>query len=260
MKNQVVLHPPMFRLIRVIFLRDFKAQFRRTLFGPVLAFMAPVISLVVFIFFRMMFGLPESEDAPVLPFLFSGVSLWLFFSASVSGVYPSVSSNMGILRKMPVNPLAFALSSLGMPVLTVITYLVLLLGMSLFFGVHPSLSWLCLPFFIIFLGGFALGVGLLVCALGIYRRDIIVLLPIILQLGMFVTPIFFSPEIVPAQFRWVVAINPVAHSVSMFRNALFLGQWPDGVSFCVILASTALVWLIGYPFFRRTLRYAADTI
>ena len=121
MKNQVVLHPPMFRLIRVIFLRDFKAQFRRTLFGPVLAFMAPVIYLVVFIFFRMMFGLPESEDAPVLPFLFSGVSLWLFFSASVSGVYPSVSSNMGILRKMPVNPLAFALSSLGMPVLTVIT-------------------------------------------------------------------------------------------------------------------------------------------
>lgn len=78
MKNQVVLHPPMFRLIRVIFLRDFKAQFRRTLFGPVLAFMAPVIYLVVFIFFRMMFGLPESEDAPVLPFLFSGVSLWLF--------------------------------------------------------------------------------------------------------------------------------------------------------------------------------------
>ena len=79
MKNQVVLHPPMFRLIRVIFLRDFKAQFRRTLFGPVLAFMAPVIYLVVFIFFRMMFGLPESEDAPVLPFLFS-VFPYGFFS------------------------------------------------------------------------------------------------------------------------------------------------------------------------------------
>lgn len=207
-----------------------------------------------------MFGLPEAEGIPMLPFLFSGLSLWLFFSTTLAAVYPGVNANMGILRKMPVNPLVFALSALGMPVLTVTIYLLLLLGMCLFFHVSPAWAWLCLPLLISMTGLFALGLGLLVCALGIYKRDIIFLLPIVLQLGMFVTPIFFPPDIVPVQFQWAVTINPMAHVVNMFRDALFLGQWPSIAPLCITIVMTLLAWLVGYPLFRRTMRYAADTI
>lgn len=248
-----------FYLAKTLFIRDFKAQFRRTAIGPMLAFLAPVVYLNVFIFFRMMFGLPQAEGIPMLPFLFSGIALWLFFSTLLGAIYPAVNGNMGILRKMPVNPLTFAISAAGMPLLTVIIYLALLLGMSLYFGVAPQWAWLCLPFLVALIGLFALGSGLLVCALGIYKRDIILLLPIVLQLGMFVTPIFFPPDIVPARFRWAVTINPMAHAVGMFRDALFLGQLPALQPLAISCGMTLLVWLVGYPFFRRTLRYAADT-
>ena len=254
------IQTPTFDLAKAIFKRDFKAQFRRTLLGPLLALLAPVVYLIVFIFFRLMFGLPQTDSIPMIPFLFSGIALWLFFSTLLGAIYPSVSNNMGILKKMPVNPLAFALSSAGLPVLTVSIYFFLLLCMTLFWGVSPHLSWLCLPFLIALVGLLGMGMGLFVCGLGIYHRDIIVLLPIVLQLGMFVTPIFFSPDLVPVQFRWAVTINPMAHAVSMFRNALFLGQFPGFFSLTITCSMTLLVWLIGYPFFRRTLRYAADTL
>lgn len=251
---------PMFGLAKAIFKRDFKAQFRRTLLGPLLALLAPVVYLVVFIFFRLMFGLPQADGIPMIPFLFSGIALWLFFSMLLAAVYPGVNSNMGILKKMPVNPLAFAFSAAGIPLLNISIYFFTLLGMSLYFGVSPALSWLCLPFIIILIGLFAMGLGLFVCSLGIYKRDIILLLPVILQLGMFVTPIFFSPDLVPAQFRWVVTINPMAHAVNMFRDALFLGQFPDPFPLAITCGMTVFAWLAGYPFFRRTLRYAADTL
>lgn len=251
---------PMLGLAKTIFKRDFKAQFRRTLLGPLLALLAPVVYLVVFIFFRLMFGLPQLDGIPMIPFLFSGIALWLFFSSLVGAIYPGVSSNMGILKKMPVNPLAFALSAAGLPILNIVIYFILLLCMSLFWGVVPSLSWLCLPFLIVLVALFAMGLGLIVCGLGIYRRDIIVLLPIILQLGMFVTPIFFSPDLIPEQFRWAVTINPMAHAVNMFRDALFLGEFPALFPLTITCGMTLLAWLVGYPFFRRTLRYAADTL
>lgn len=90
---------PMLGLAKAIFKRDFKAQFRRTLLGPLLALLAPVVYLVVFIFFRLMFGLPQLDGIPMIPFLFSGIALWLFFSSLVGAIYPGVSSNMGILKK-----------------------------------------------------------------------------------------------------------------------------------------------------------------
>ena len=116
---------PMLGLAKAIFKRDFKAQFRRTLLGPLLALLAPVVYLVVFIFFRLMFGLPQLDGIPMIPFLFSGIALWLFFSSLVGAIYPGVSSNMGILKKMPVNPLAFALSAAGLPILNIVIYFIL---------------------------------------------------------------------------------------------------------------------------------------
>lgn len=248
------------RLTRVIFVRDFKSQFRRTVLGPLLAFIAPVVYLIVFIFFRLMFGLPQSDGVPMIPFLFSGIMLWMFFSSIVSGVFPSISANLGILRKMPANPMVFAVSSLGMPLLTVCVYSVLMILMCLYYGIMPKASWLVLPFLIVLIGLFGMGLGVLVCGIAIYRRDIIVLLPIILQLGMFVTPIFFPPEMVPAEFRWAVTVNPMAHLVNMFRDAMFLGQFPGLLPLCVSVLVTGGVWLASYPFFRRTMRYAADVI
>lgn len=248
------------RLTRVIFIRDFKSQFRRTILGPLLAFISPVVYLMVFIFFRLMFGLPQADGVPMLPFLFSGIMLWMFFSSIVSGVFPSISSNLGILRKMPANPMVFALSSLGMPLLTVSVYSVLMVLMCLYYGIMPKASWIVLPLLILLIGLFGMGIGVFVSGIAIYRRDIIVLLPIILQLGMFVTPIFFSPELVPPQFRWAIAVNPMAHFVNMFRGAMFLGQFPGLMPLCISVFMTGVVWLLGYPLFRRTMRYAADVI
>lgn len=249
-----------FALAWMIFKRDFFSMYRRTVFGPLLAFIAPAVYLAVFIFFRLMFGLPEAKGIPMIPFLFSGIAMWMFFSAILSGVYPSITSNMGILRKMPVNPMIFAFSSLGLPLVTCSVYVFLLLILSTYYGIVPSLTWLYLPFLVALIGFFGMGLGLFVCTVGIYRRDIIYLLPIILQLGMFVTPIFFPPEIVPTQFQWAVRINPMAHLIGMFRDALFLETSPRLIPLAISLGMTVFIWCVGYPLFRRTMRYAADTI
>ncbi len=247
-------------LVKAIVIRDFKAAYSRTILGRWLAFLSPVVYLIVFIFFRLMFKLPTDEKIPLIPFLFSGISIWIFFATTLGGIYPSINANMGILRKIPVNPFTFVISSVANPLLTMIVYLILLICMCLFYNISPTLSWICLIpiIFLVLLFSISIGIGL--CALGIYRRDIIMLLPIVLQLGMFITPIFFPPSIVPESLQWVVHINPMALYVSMFRDALFLGEFPSIEYLSIGIVTTTLCFFLSYPLFRRTMRYATDSI
>jgi len=245
-------------LAKIIFLREFKTMYRRTALGPLWALLYPAAFLMVFIFFRLLFGLGNPEGVPMIPFLFSGLMNWLLFSSIVMSVHPALVSNVSILKKIPVNPLVFVGAGAMMPLTTYAVYLALLEGIAMFYGYYPSMHHIVLPLLGLTVAAFAVGLGLLVAALGLYRTDIIQVLPVVIQLGMFATPIFFSAAIVPEKLRWAITINPIAHCVNMFRDVLFNQTWPDWSTWGVTLLVIAVVWAIALPLFLRTTRYLAD--
>lgn len=245
-------------LTKVIFLREFRTMYRRTTLGPVWAILAPCFYLCVFILFRLLFGLGNPEGYPIVPFLFSGLSVWLFFATSLQAVFPSITSNVNVLKKIPVPPLVFVVAATGTPLFTFVVYSFLLEVILVFYGYYPSIHHIMIPIIVIIVLLFSVGVGLIVASVALYRQDIVQLLPSIIQLGMFVTPIFFSPSIIPEKVQWIITINPVAHCVQMLRGAVFEATWPGLEQLSITLCATLAVWLIGFPMFKRTTRYLAD--
>ena len=245
-------------LIKMIAWREFNAMYRRTALGPLWALLYPAAFLMVFIFFRLLFGLSNPEGVPMIPFLFSGLINWLLFSSILMSVHPALVSNASILKKIPINSLVFAGAGAVLPLITYGIYLVLMEGIAVFYGYYPSIHYIVLPFLGLTVAAFGLGLGLLTAAIALYRTDIIQALPVFIQLGMFATPIFFSAAIVPKSLRWAVTINPMAHCVNMFRNVLFNNVWPDWSIWGLTLLVTAAVWAVALPLFMRTTRYLAD--
>ena len=245
-------------LTKAIFKREFSALYRRTALGPVWALLSPAAYLAVFIFFRLLFGLSNPEGVPMLPFLFSGLALWLLFSTTLSAVFPSIISNVSILKKMPVSPLIFVFAGALVPLFTSLVYMVLLEMLLIVYGYLPTVHHLTIPLVVIMVQAFALALGLLVSTIGFYRQDIIQALPTVIQLGMFATPIFFSPSIVPEALRWVVEFNPVAQCVGMLREVIFNAAWPAPVLLGKTVAVILGFWAVALPFFKRTSRYLAD--
>jgi lipopolysaccharide transport system permease protein len=242
----------------MIFLREFKTMYRRTALGPLWALLFPAAYLMVFIFFRLLFGLSNPEGVPMIPFLFSGLINWLLFSGVVMAVHPSLVSNVGILKKIPVNPLVFVAAGVSLPLTTYGVYLALMEGIAIFYCYSPSIHHIVLPFLGLTVAAFGVGLGLLAAAVGLYRMDIIQVLPVLIQLGMFATPIFFSAAIVPQRLQWAITVNPVAHGVNMFRDVLFNQVWPNWSLWGATLLVTAAVWAVALPLFVRTTRYLAD--
>lgn len=238
--------------------REFNAMYRRTALGPLWALLYPAAYLLVFVFFRLLFGLSNPDGIPMIPFLFSGLINWMLFSSTVSSVFPSLVGNVGILKKIPVNPLVFVAAGGALPLITYCVYLALMEGIAVYYGCYPSIHHIVLPFLGLTVSAFALGLGLLVSAVGIYRTDIIQALPVVIQLGMFATPIFFSAAIVPQNLHWAIAVNPIAHCVNMFRDVLFNHAWPDWPTWGLVLLVIAALWSVALPMFRRTTRYMSD--
>lgn len=245
-------------LIKIIFWREFNSMYRRTVLGPFWALIAPAAYVTVFIFFRLLFGLKDVEGVPVIPFLFSGLCLWLFFSNTVNAAFPSITRNIKILKKMPIPALVFIFSGTLLPIFTCFVHLALLECLLLFFGYYPSIHYIAIPAIMLLVAGFAVGVGILVATIAVYRQDIIQILPTIIQLGMFATPIFFSADIVPEKLRWVVNYNPMAQCIGMFRNVIFQSSWPSVDVLIKTFLVVVVLWGIALPFFQRTSRYLAD--
>ncbi|MCL2154403.1 MAG: ABC transporter permease [Leptospirales bacterium] len=233
-------------------------MYRRSALGPLWALLFPIAYLFVFIFFRLLFGLSNPEGVPMIPFLFSGLINWLLFSSTIVAVHPSLVSNVSILKKIPVNPLIFVGAGSLLPLTTYVIYLVLMEGVAIFYGYYPSIHHIALPFLGLTILAFAIGLGLFVAALGIYRTDIIQVLPVLIQLGMFATPIFFSAAIVPESLQWAITGNPIAHCVNMFRDVLFNNTWPNWSIWGWNLLVVAAVWALALPMFIRTTRYLSD--
>lgn len=257
-QNSVRTYKKDFALVKVIFWREFNATYRRSALGPLWALIAPAAYLCVFIFFRLLFGLANPEGIPMIPFLFSGLTIWMLFSQVVMGTFPAIVANVGILKKIPISPVIFIFSAALLPLLTCGVYLVLLEGMLIYYGYFPTITHVAIPVIVCLALGFALGLGMVVATVAFYRQDIIQILPTVIQLGMFATPIFFSPSIIPEKLRWVININPLASCVSMFRQCLFQAQWPDPVVFAKTVLVVVILWGIALPLFRRVSRYIAD--
>jgi lipopolysaccharide transport system permease protein len=200
--------------------RDLKVRYKQTLFGVSWVVLQPILMTLVFTVFLGKIARVQSGNVPYVLFLYSGLLPWTFFSNAVSTSSHSLIANAQMITKIyfprSLVPLATVLVRLS----DFLVASVILFVLMVYYGRAFTSAVLLVPFLVVHLTFLALGLGLLFAALNVKYRDIGTVLPVLLQLGLFASPVIYPTTFVPANWKWLYELNPLTGVISGFRAAL----------------------------------------
>ncbi|MCC7417762.1 MAG: ABC transporter permease [Acidobacteria bacterium] len=239
--------------------RDVKLRYKQTVLGAVWAVLQPAATMLMFTLLFGRWAKMPSDGLPYSVFAFAGLIPWTFFANGLSGAAFSLSGNTHLISKVYFPRLLIALSSLGTGLLDLLVALSVMLAMMVWFGIAPTAHLAALPIFVALTAAMAFGIGSALAAMCALYRDVRYVIPLVVQLWMFASPVIYPLGFVPEGWRWAFYLNPLVGAIDGFRSAL-LGlpfNWP------AIAAAWAVAIAIcgaGLSYFRRVERRLADFI
>ena len=255
-------------LVFFLIWRDIKVRYKQTLLGAAWAIIQPFFTMVVFtIFFGRLAGVP-SDGVPYPIFSYTGLLPWGLFTKALTDAGRAMVANRAMITKIYFPRLVIPLASVLSGLVDFAIAFIVLAGMIIYYNNVPgdydsisiSLTILTLPLFIILALVTALGVGLWLAALNVKYRDINYVLPFLTQFWLFITPVAYPASMIPEQWRWLYALNPMTGVVEGFRWALLgTGEGPS-LMLAVSTSISILVLISGLFYFRRMERTFADMV
>lgn len=240
--------------------RDLKVRYKQTAIGAAWAIIQPVALTVVFSLFLGQLRGISPEGIPYALYVLAGIVPWTLFSQTISRASESLVASANLLQKVYFPRLLLPISSIGVTFLDYVIGLAVLLMVMLLMGLPPGppIVWLapltCLA------AAIALAIGVWLSAFNVRYRDVRYVVPFLLQVWFFATPVIYSAELVPSQFRALYFLNPMAGVVAGFRWALLGEGSPPLGPVAVSVAVTAIVLTCGLYYFRRAERGFADVV
>lgn len=240
--------------------RDIKVRYKQTVLGVLWALLQPLVTMGIFSFvFGVLAGMGKG-DARYPLIVMAGLLPWQLFAAAVSGSSGSLVSNAHLISKVFFPRLIVPLSALGVALVDFTVVLALYSAMAAWFGVMPGWQVLLLPVFGACALLIALGAGLWFSALTVRFRDFRIIVPFLLQVGVFLSPIGYRTDVLP-NWRDLLALNPMTGVIDGFRWCLLGGSadfyWRGFATSAVV---GVVLFATGLWYFRRTERTFADVI
>ncbi len=246
--------------------RDFVAQYKQTVLGPLWHFIQPIFTTLVFL---MVFGkianIPTDGIEPVL-FYMSGISIWNYFSACLTSTSNTFVANAGIFGKVYFPRLVIPLSTVLSNVVKFAIQFLLLLAVMAWYGIknnsfHFGISWLLIPLLVLMMAGLGLGLGIIISSLTTKYRDFTVLISFAVQLLMYATPIAYPLSFLKNKsFAAWIAWNPLTPIVEAFRYALFGKGMVDTTGLLYSGGFIIIVLFLGMLIFSKVERTFMDTV
>jgi lipopolysaccharide transport system permease protein len=241
--------------------RDIAVRYKQTAIGVAWSVIRPLLTMIVFtVVFGRLAGLP-SGNAPYALMVFSAMLPWQFFANSLTESSNSLVTNTNLISKVYFPRLAIPVSSVAVSFVDFAISFVILLVLMLLYQYPPTWRMLTLPLFLALAAGLSLGGGLWMAALNVKYRDFRYIVPFIVQLGVYISPVGFDSSIVPEQWRFLYSLNPMVGVIDGFRWAILGGDFPIYMPGFLVSIGLVIVLLIGgLRYFRNTERGFADVI
>lgn len=244
--------------------RDVKVRYKQTAVGAAWIILQPVISIAIFsLLFGVLLKVP-SGGVPYPVFTFAALLPWNYFAGSLTRSSASLVGSANLITKVYFPRLIIPISGVLSGLVDFAVASAVLGVLMAIYGVVPTLAILILPAFLLLALVTALGFGLWLAALNVRYRDVNYLVPFLVQIWMYATPVIYGSTLIPERFRFLLALNPMTGVVEGFRWALLGRQLsdahPPGPLFAASVAISLLVLVTGAIFFRRTERTFADVI
>lgn len=238
--------------------RDLKMRYKQTVLGVGWAILQPLLMTLVFaVFFGIVVRVPLDSGLPYPLFACSGLLAWLFFSQTVAAGSQSLSGHGYLINKVYFPRLMLPLANACVRLVDFAVASVVLFGLMLYYGVSPSRNILLFPVLILQLAILAFGLSAWLAALHLKYRDVGSLLPVALQIWMFASPIVYPSSLIPANWRKLYFLNPLAGIIENLRAALF-GLPVDANAFSVSILVTLVLTALSLWAFHLLSRDLAD--
>jgi len=240
--------------------RDIKVRYKQSALGAGWALLQPLATMAIFtLIFGRLANMP-SDGLPYSVFAFTGLLPWNYFAQALTRSSTSLVSNGGLISKVYFPRLIVPLSAAIAPLVDFAVAFIALVCMMLWFSITPTWHWMILPFCLSFAAISAFAVGLWLAALNVRYRDVAHTIPFLVQFWMFASPVAYPASLVPAKWRVLYGLNPMAGVIEGFRWCL-LGTGTLDLRTLAVSALTVLVLLWGGAiFFKRMERTFADVV
>jgi len=239
--------------------RDIKVRYKQTLLGAGWAIIQPLMTMVVFtIFFGHLAKVP-SDGLPYPVFSLMALVPWTYFASALAGCSTSLSGYQHIISKVYFPRLIIPIGAVIAPLVDFAIGFAILIGFMAWYRIVPGPSIVWLPALMLLALATAGSVGVWLAALNVRYRDVRYVVPFVVQLWMFATPVAYPASLVPARWRAVYGLNPMAGVIEGFRWALAGGPAPGAIT----LVSAAVVVVLtagGVMYFRRLEGTFADVM
>lgn len=251
-------------LLYFLIWRDVKVRYKQTALGIMWIVLQPVITMVVFsVLFGQLLNVP-SNGVPYPIFSFAALLPWQYFAGALTRASTSLVGSANLITKVYFPRLVLPLSGvIGGMVDFAVSFVVLIILM-IFYGITPTIRVLWLPAFILLAMLTALAFSLWLSALNVRFRDINYLIPFLIQIWTYATPVIYGSSFIPESFRFLLILNPMTAVVEGFRWALLGGVMTDlsatGIEIIIPITITLIVLISGIIFFRTTEKSFADIV
>jgi len=255
-----------YRDLFVLFIkRDITVTYKQTILGPIWFFIQPLLTTLMFLLvFGKIAGIPTGGVPPIL-FYMGGITVWNYFSDCLRLTSDTFVKNAGLFGKIYfpriITPLSVVSSNL------VKFGIQFLLFLAVFFyylftdaQIHPNITLILLPVYMIILAVMSLGFGLIISAMTTKYRDLTFLIQFGIQLWMYITPVIYPISQIPEKYRWVVMANPVSSIVESFKYG-FTGSGSFDIGSIMYSALFSLIlFFFSVAVFNRTEKTFMDTV
>ena len=250
-------------LFYILSWRDIKVRYKQTVIGVIWAFLRPLLTMIIFtIVFGKIAGMKSVGTAPYAIMVFAGLLPWQFFSTAFSSASESLITNANLLGKVYFPRLIVPTSAIITSLADFFISFVILILMMAYYRDIPNLQILYLPLFIFLALLQSFGFGLYLAALNVKFRDFRYVVPFIVQIGLYISPIGFSSSVIPQQWKLLYYLNPMVSVIDGFRWCII----GDGAAnpftgyFALSLCITMLVLVYAIYKFRKMEKTFADLI
>ena len=224
--------------------RDLKVRYKQTAIGVAWVVIQPVVTMLIFSFFFGHLAKMPSEGLPYPLFYYCALLPWTYFATALNSATQTIVEHERVITKVYFPRILLPTSAVISGLVDAGVSFALLIGMSVYYHITPRLTTLLLPLFMLLAIATALGMGLWLSALNALYRDVRHAIPFLIQFWMFLSPVAYPSTLIPAKWRWLYGLNPMAGVVEGFRWALTgHGQAPN--SLLLTSAVAVIVLLVG---------------
>jgi len=249
-------------LFYILSWRDISVRYKQTVIGILWALIRPLLTMVVFtVIFGKMAKFPSDGNAPYAIMVYAGMLPWQFFSSAITATSNSLVGNAQLITKVYFPRLIIPVSSIITSFVDFIISFIILIFLMFYFSFLPTWRMVYLLGFLIITFITSLGFGLFITSLNVKYRDFRYIVPFIVQLGLYISPVGFSSSVIPEKYRLLYSLNPMVGVIDGFRWSILGDNSNIYIPGFILSLFVAVIFLIiGLMKFRKMEKTFADII